>query len=387
VQSSTLEAIQALAPDLAAAADETEENRSLPAAVVDKLREAGLFRMFLPKRYGGDALTQGQAVAVIEALGAVDAAAAWTGMVAFGFNTVMSRFPQAVTDKVFADGPDAPIRGALAPIGRATVVEGGYLISGQWPFASGPYKPEWVMAGAVVFEGGAPKMGPGGPEIRLTLVPAETVEFLDTWRSVGLRGSDSRDFKLQDVFVPEDHAVNVFDPRQPIHFEDPIYHLPFPVVTGPTHSAVCLGAVRGALDDLAELARTKRSAFSPAQTLGESPIFQHRLGELAVRHAAIQALTDHQVDDVARMVATSQPPTPLIVSRNASWVGYVHQQAVDIVNEAFSLAGSTPVYTKSPLQRRWRDVRVAAQHFGGSTGQYPVYGGLLAGQPPRPPGL
>jgi len=92
------------------------------------------------------------------------------------------------------------------------------------------------------------------------------------------------------------------------------------------------------------------------------------------------------VRDIAQLAQGSTPAGPLEMSKMGSWTGYIHVQAVDIVNEAFSLAGSTPVYSKSAMQRRWRDVRVAAQHFGGSTAQYPMYGGLLAGQMPPMPG-
>jgi alkylation response protein AidB-like acyl-CoA dehydrogenase len=217
-------------------------------------------------------------------------------------------------------------------------------------------------------------------------VPADKVEFLDTWYTVGMRGTDSRDFQIKDAFIPQEFAVNLFDFSTPQAYDAPLFNLPFPILTGPHHSAVCLGIVRATLEDLGTLARTKRSAFNPTQVLGENPIFQHRLAELAVRHAAIQSLLGQQVRDIAQLAQGSTPAGPLEMSKMGSWTGYIHVQAVDIVNEAFSLAGSTPVYSKSAMQRRWRDVRVAAQHFGGSTAQYPMYGGLLAGQMPPMPG-
>ena len=274
-------------------------------------------------------------------------------------------------------------RGALAPIGAAIPCDGGYRVSGRWPFASGPYQPEWVVAGAVVLEHGKPRMGPNGPETRLLLVAPEKVEFIDTWYTVGLCGTDSRDYQIKDAFVPESHAMNLFDFSAPQAYGDPLFNLPFPVLTGPTHSAVCLGIARASLDELCTIARTKRSAFNPAQTLGENMVFQHRLAELAVRHAAIESLLDRQTREVMRLGAGEMPFGPEVMARHASWTGYMHVQAMDIVNEVFTLAGSTPVYTRSSLQRRWRDVRVAAQHFGGSTVQYPNYGASLVGIAPQ----
>jgi alkylation response protein AidB-like acyl-CoA dehydrogenase len=384
--SPALEAVRNLAPEIAASAQETEDQRCIPPRIVDKLREAGIFRMLVPRRYGGDQLTEGQATAVIEELGAADGAAAWTAMVGAGCNCALSRFPRATLDKLYADGPDLAVRGAVAPLGHGMVKDGGYVVSGKWPFASGPFRPKWVQLGFVVLDGGKPLMGPMGPETRLGLVPADQVEFLDTWYTVGMRGTDSTDFQVKDVFIPNDFAINLFDFSRPQSYDVPLFNLPFPVLTGPHHSAVCLGLVRATLDELATLARTKRSAFNPTQVLGENPVFQHRLGELAVRHAALEALLERHVREIEQLAAGAAPAGPLEMFKLSSWTGYVHVKSVEIINEAFEMAGSTPVYSKSAIQRRWRDVRVAAQHFGGSTAQYPAYGGMLAGQAPRMPG-
>lgn len=381
--SKTLEQVRNISADIAGAADEGEANRHLLLAVVDQMREAGIFRMLVPKHYGGDALTLPQACAVIEELAAADAAAGWTAMVALGFNVVVANFPRQTADTVYADGPDVGLRGAIAPIGKFIAEDDGYRVSGRWPFASGPYRPKWMVVGGTVIEDGKPLMGLQGPETRVAIVPAEEAEFLDTWYTVGLKGTDSRDFQFQNVFIPHDKAINLFGLNAQC-YGDPLFDLPFPVITGPTHSAVCLGIVRSTLDELATLARTKRSAFNPGQTLGENPVFAHRFAELAVRHAAIQSLLEQQVREVGRLA--DEPLSMQDVTRHASYSGYIHVQAVDIVNEAFTMAGSTPVYTRSAMQRRWRDVRVAAQHIGGSTWQYATFGTLLAGLEPPLPG-
>ena len=383
--SKTLEAVRKLSSEIAAAADEGEKNRHLVPAVVDKLRQAGIFRMMVPKNFGGDALSLPQVCAVIEELAAADAAAAWTAMVGVGFNVILANFSRATADKIYADGPDVGLRGAIAPIGKFVPVDGGYKVSGRWPFASGPYKPTWIVAGGTVMDGDKPLMSPMGPETRISIVPLDQVEFLDTWYTVGLCGTDSRDYQFKDVFVSEDYAVNLFGMNVQC-YGDPLFELPFPVLAGPTHSAVCLGIVRATLTELAGLARTKRSAFNPTQTLGENPVFAHRFAELSVRHSAIQSLLELQTREVMQLGKGEDSLAMEDVTRHASYSGYIHTQAMDIVNEAFTMAGSTPVYTRSTLQRRWRDLRVAAQHIAGSTWQYATYGTLLAGLEPPMPG-
>lgn len=384
-ESVTLNAVCGLSSKIAAAAEEGEQNRHLSAKIVDDLRQAGVFRMMVPKKFGGDALSLSQVCSVLEELATADAAAAWTGMVAVGFNIVLASFPALTVEEVYADGPDATLRGAIAPIGKMAQVEGGYRVSGRWPFASGPYQPKWVVASGTVTNDGKPLIGPLGPETRVALVPVEKVEFLDTWYTVGLRGTDSRDFQMEDVFVPEEHAVSLFGLNAQ-SYGDPLFDLPFPLLAGPTHSAICVGIVRAVLADLTVLARAKRSAFNPGQTLGESQVFQHRLAEMSVRHAAIQSLLERQVREVTLLGEGTESMSMEDLQRHASYCGYIHEQAMSLVDEAFALAGSTPVYSKSTIQRRWRDLRVAAQHYAASTLHYPAYGALLMGIEPSLPG-
>lgn len=378
-ESSTLVAVRNLLQEIADKAPQGEADRRLVASVVDKMAEAGIFRMMVPKAYGGDSLTPVQVNAVIEELATADAAAGWTAMVAVGFNVVMSQFPKSTAAAIYADGPDVRMRGAVAPIGKAEKVEGGYRLSGRWPFGSGPFDPSWMFGGAVFYENGKPIMGPRGPRTCLALVPAIEAEFYDTWHTVGLCGTDSRDFSMTDVFVPESHVAEIFSFDLPSQFDEEIFNLPFPMIAGPTHSAVCLGILKATLTELAELSKTKKSAFNPGQILGDSQIFQFRLAELSVRYAALDALHVQQLLGLDLLATGAEKFRPEFhIPRGASWVGYIHQEVTTIMNEVIELAGSAPVYNKSRLQQRWRDARIAAQHNAGMRTPYPLYGAMLA---------
>lgn len=377
-QSATLAAVTALLPVIAANATQGEANRMLVPEVVDKMVEAGVFRMLVPKKFGGDGLSALQTNAVIETLATADAAAGWTAMVAVGFNVMMSRFPKATVEAIYSRGPNVAMRGAIAPMGRATKVEGGYRLSGRWPFASGPYRPEWMVAGATLIENGAPVMGPQGPRTCLMLVSAEHAEFFDTWHTVGLCGTDSRDFAIHDQFVPDRHVTEIFNFEAPSSFDEPLFKLPFPMLAGPTHSAVCLGILKATLGELAELSKTKRSAFDPSEVLAQSSVFQFQLAEMAVRYAALDALHNEQLRGLDRLVDGTETFDPAFhMARGGSWVGHIHQETTKLMNEVFELAASAPVYNKSRIQQRWRDARVAAQHHAGSRHAYPKYGQAL----------
>jgi alkylation response protein AidB-like acyl-CoA dehydrogenase len=369
-----LNAVEALLPEIRASADEIEKQRGLPANLSQQLQSAGAYRMFIPRSLGGEELTPVEVVEVIEAIATADASAAWTVMVALGFNAVFSRFSAKVVQELFADGPDVLARGALAPHGVAAPAPGGFVLNGQWPLASGSYPHRWIIAQAMVVEDGKPRMGPNGPDMRLFLLPADQAEFLDTWDSVGLRGSASHDFVVKGVFVPEERTASLFAPSS---FASRVHHLPFPMITGPSHSAVCLGITQAMIGDLATLAKTKRPAFGGGARLAEDPVFNQRLGELAGRLAAQRAYTIQETEASWALAQSGVPGGPMDIARMQAMVSRVHLECVDIVNDAFTLAGSSAIYNRSPLSRRWRDIRTAAQHAAASTGPYQALGRLM----------
>jgi len=380
--SALLDRVLALSPEITARSEETERNRAVPPDLMRKLREAGLFRLMVPKSLGGEELSLLQAVRVIEALARADGSAGWNAMVIFGYNVAIGRFPREAFERVFANGPDVVMRGALAPLGKATASEGGYLIAGQWPFASGSYDPEWIVASGRVYENGVPRSLPSGePKMMMALLPGDAARFLDTWDTVGLRGSSSHDFVIDDRFVSEGFMGNLFDPTVPSQYHTPLLRLPFRTLAGPTHSAVVVGIAQGALEDIIELSHTKRGAFTPGMLLADDPVFKHRIGQLSARLATVRGALDRMVLQIEQRAASHAATTPYDSTEASALVSFAHSECVTIVDEIFALGGSTPIYRSSPIQRRWRDVRCATQHVGASPGNYSKLGDLLVAEP------
>jgi len=374
-ESATLERVRNIIPEIEACGDEIERERRLPAGLNLKLADAGAYRMALPRKYGGEDLAPLQSMRVLQELAHADGSVAWTAMVAFGFNVIFGRFSPAVVDRILAQGPSLG-RGAMAPLGTARPTRGGYIINGRWPLASGSYEYEWVGAGCLLMDGDKPRFGSDGrPVYRAALLPKGDVKFLDTWYSVGLRGSASTDFEIHEKFVPEEFTTDLFS--APSAYDSVLHRLPFFMVTGPTHCAVCIGLVEGAIDDLTNLARTKRPAFSP-KMLGEDPVFQYRLGELATRLEAARAYTNTVANWTVEKANADTPASPLDIVRMQTMLAYVHHQCVDIIDEAFTLAGATAVYRGCILQRRWRDIKCVASHFAANTSCYQALGAAIS---------
>jgi indole-3-acetate monooxygenase len=370
-----LDRVRALLPDIAARAADGEAARAVPPEIVASLREAGVFRMTLPKSWGGEQLGLLDSAAVVREVAEADGSTGWTvqaSSMAWFFLRGLPR--QTLQDRVFGDGADLMLRGAIAPKGRATPVEGGYRISGRWPLASGPFTPDWMLAGFVI--DGAPPLPDGGLDIRVALIRPDQVTFLDTWKAVGLRATQSNDFTMDDVFVPEHHTGPLFGHN---NIPAPIYDLPYSP-TGASHDAVILGALKGALGDLAELAASKRPAFNPKVLLGEDPVFQEQFAELELRTTALTALSERTTRIVENRALASEEPTPFEWFTYTGGTQHIHHEGIRILNEIMTLSGSSGLYETSSLQRRWRDIRCVSQHVVGNNGALRRLGAFLSGQ-------
>jgi alkylation response protein AidB-like acyl-CoA dehydrogenase len=242
-----------------------------------------------------------------------------------------------------------------------------------------------MIGSCIVLRNGAPVMTDAGvPEMVLAMVPAREAQFVQTWDSIGLRGTNSNDFVLKDVFVSHDHTAQFFGPAT---VDTPLLRLPVRLALGPTHVAVVMGIAEGALADLRKLAKTKRPAFNPTLRLAADPVFQYRLGQLDIRLASVRALAEKEVTLMWDAALAGEPISPLAATRQRAMVARAHTECVEIVNEAFGLAGSNAMYNTSTLQRRLRDVRTAAQHAAASAEIYTIVGALLVDEDVPPAAL
>ncbi|MEU5598478.1 acyl-CoA dehydrogenase family protein [Streptomyces sp. NPDC020298] len=367
--------VRAHLPEIAARSAEAEAALAVPAEIITALCEAGVFRMSLPRAWGGEELDLVESARVLREISRADGSTGWTVQAAsMAWFFVRSLPRETIEKEVFGNGADLMLRGAIAPKGKATAVEGGYRLSGRWPLASGSFTPDWMLAGFVVED--TPQLPDGRPDMRIALIRPEEATFLDTWDAVGLRATQSTAFPMDDVFVPERFTGPLVGDN---NIPAPFYGLPY-TATGASHDAVVIGCLEGALDDLAELAATKRPAFNPGMVIGADPVFQEKFAELHLRTAALNALLEQTGRVVTDRALAGEEPTP------TEWFGYtgghqhIHHEGIRILNEIMTLSGSSGLYSSHPMQRRWRDLRCVSQHAAGNNGSLRRLGAVLSGQ-------
>jgi alkylation response protein AidB-like acyl-CoA dehydrogenase len=366
--SEVLAAVERLVPLARSLADEADALRRTPDALFDGLVGAGVVRISAPRVYGGSELEPHALLEVVETLARADGCAGWMAMVSGLTGMTAAYMPEATARELYRDGPDLLLAGALAPRGKAVSVEGGYRVTGRWPFASGCQHSRWLVANALVASADGP------PALRMCLFPETDAKILDTWHVAGLEGTGSHDIELRDCFVPDARAFAFGVPVQ----DTPLYRFPTFGLLSIAVSAVALGIARCAVDELGRLAGEKVSAFG-SQTLAQQALGQQAISRAETHVGSARAYLHERVarswETVLRgdAVTVAERAKLRLAATNAT------RASADAVDLAYDAGGGSSLYAKSPLQRCLRDVRAVTQHTVVGPATYELAGKALLG--------
>jgi alkylation response protein AidB-like acyl-CoA dehydrogenase len=270
-----------------------------------------------------------------------------------------------VAQEMLAATSDVVSTSMFAPMGRAHRDGGQFVIDGRWPFNSGCMHAEWYQAAVMVMDGDRPAVRPDGrPDLRFAFVPRDHGEIIDTWHSMGLRGTGSHDIEVRGHRLPIEHtAAPMLDlPLQP----GALSQLGFFPSLAALMSGFPLGVAQRALDELAAMAPTKRRG-SGAVTIAEDPHVQHEVGRAEAGLLAARAFV---TDALGRASDTATSGDRLSAAQQAAVMLASNQAmhaAVTAVDIAFNFAGAGAVYTGHPLERCFRDIHTANQHIAFSS--------------------
>ena len=377
--SSVAAAVRELAPEIRARAAEAEAARTAPRDLVEKLRGAGIFRMMTPKSHGGLELPPPEAFQAIVEAAKADGSIGWTAMIGSATGLLFSRLPRTTFDRVFAAGPDL-IQAGLAsmPGGKAEVVDGGYKVSGRWPFASGCQHADWIIGMALVTKGGEPLPGPmeGMPATRIMVLPANDWTVEDSWKVAGLRGTGSNHTTLTDAFVSEDQTFDLMS--SPSCLDGPIYAAIMPWL-GLMHAAFAVGMAQGAVEELVQSAGGGRHQVFAKTPMSQSPVFHYELGQVEAKTQAATAMYETAVARQWARALAGQLNDPGVVADSLQTAIWTTGASVDVTEACFNLAGGPSLYDTSPLQRRMRDMQVARQHAAAHPKNYELLGAARMG--------
>ena len=346
-------------------ADQIEADRRLPAELVSALRDSGLLRAGAPVEVGALELAPGTALRCAEEVARGDASAGWCVSIAITSSLLVAYLPSVSRDELFGAGRGVAA-GVWAPHGKARPAPGGVVVSGRWAFCSGITHSDVLFAGCLLDDRPA-----------VVALPTERLQVLDTWHTLGLRGTASNDAVADDVFVPDTHVVSIFD--GPL-IDRPLYRFPPFGFFAACITAAAMGNARAAIDNFLELARAKKTVAS-TRTLAERPTVQ---AAVAAAESALEAarMLYYRAIETAWRASQDEPPVP-VEARTRLRLAATHgvRTAADVVRTMYDLAGGSAIYDGAPLQRRFRDAFTATAHFQVNQASYELPGRILLDQP------
>jgi alkylation response protein AidB-like acyl-CoA dehydrogenase len=370
---------EAVRPLVAAASDEIERDRRLPPALLDKLHEAQLFRLLLPRSANGVETDPVTFFHVIETIAQGDASTAWCLSQAGGCAMAAAYLDLPVARAVFGEDPRAVLAWGPGPKVRAVECDGGYKVTGVWAFASGGRHATWLGAHCPIFQAdGSPRLEDDGTQQERTmLVRSEDVEWTDIWNTVGLRGTASDQFALNDFFVRTDHSLTREFDRE-CRESGPLYRMGNGTCYQVGFAGVACGIARSALDSFVELAKGKviRGGKSP---LRDNAVVQSGLAQAEVNLRAARGFVLQSMAEVWKhlcagaMITVEQRITVRMAATHA-----IHK-AREAVDFAYQAAGATAIFDSHPLERRFRDIHTVTQQLQGRLSHFETVGAWMLG--------
>lgn len=352
----------------------------LTPEVVDKLHEQRLFRMLLPRAYGGEELDLGTWFRAMEALGKLDGSTAWCVGQINGCAATACAVEPEIARKIWGP-PRAALSWGPPMKARADEVDGGHRVTGEWQMSSGSRHSTWIGLNAPIFDrNGAARPMPPGSTFRTFFVPAEAVTWVDSWDVIGLNATNSGGYKVENCFVPEGysaHRERILDTR----IDSPLYKFPLNTFFSIGFSGVALGLARAMLDATIGLAEKKPRASKYA--LGENHLVQFQIGEAEARLRSARGYVEATAERLwQEMVATGELTTPMRMDVRMAATFAIHE-AKTVADVAWEIAGATAIFASGPFERRLRDLRTLLQQAQGRKAHLQDTGAYLLGHAPN----
>jgi alkylation response protein AidB-like acyl-CoA dehydrogenase len=360
----------------------SEENRRVGDNVIAQLVEAELMKVAVPYRWGGLGVSAWTMAQIAVEIAKGDPSAAWVFCISNSCSWVASLGPDALQEAFFADG--VPIAcSAVNPPGSFKPVDGGYIVNGAWPYASGCHNSSWGMFGV----GGKDENGhyvPGGN----VFVKMSEVTIQDTWHVAGLKGTGSNTVVAKDLFVPEHMRVPVDKASGPApgkkHFGEPSDYFPFLPHLRTTMLGVMVGMAEGALESLIPTTKTKPIIYTTYARQSDSHVVQKEIGEAAAMIHAARVMLKQCNTTTDEAALAKRQLTYAEQTENRAETAYATDILVKAVDKLMYVGGSGVFADKYEIQRFWRDLNTAARHAANNPNVgYEIYGRALMGVEPN----
>jgi alkylation response protein AidB-like acyl-CoA dehydrogenase len=372
--------VRELQPLLAKNAAVGEQDRKVAEESIQALTDAGIFRITIPKRYGGYQTSMRTMLDISGVVAEADGGTAWIVTLINVCNWMASLFPAQAQDEVFGADPNAKVSGVLAPTSEARKTDDGWRVSGKWYYNSGSLHSTWSVLGIPITDEAGEVVDQG-----LALIPCSELQIEDTWFVAGMKSTGSNAVIAEDTFVPEHRILRVPDAingKYPSEHTDTeaLYRSAFVPILALVLIGPQLGMGKAALDYVIGKAAKKPISYTFYESQRDSVAFQLQIAEAARLIDTAHLHAYRAASDIDEAAARGVYPDFLIRARVRSDTGYVAESITRAIDILLSAHGAGSFAEVSPLQRIWRDSSTAARHAVATPMVgYEVYGKALLG--------
>ncbi|MCA1411931.1 flavin-dependent monooxygenase [Bradyrhizobium sp. NBAIM20] len=358
--------------DIRARRNEFSRAQKIPKEIIDGFRRVGVYRAMAAKRFGGEERTPADFCRLVERISEADGSAGWVASFGDGAR-YLAALPDDTLRKVYANGPDVVLAGALFPLQPAKRCADGFIVNGVWPFASGSPEADLIGVGITLED------DPSGDLPRVAVMPAEKVTIRPNWDVIGLQGTGSHDVVVSDVIVPEEWTLIRGGPPT---LDGPIYRYPAVAFAAQAHAIVGIGIARSAIDDVIAMAET-RASITGAPVMAERGYVQLEIAKAeamlrSARSFFYEATEELWKEALKGEVNLGTTTLMRLAATNAA------RQGAEVCRIASGLAGTEALYSNSNLARAMCDSFVVAQHAALNEGTLQSAGRALLGSAIQP---
>ena len=361
-----------LASLISAAAPEHDERRELTSPVVKALIDGGFFAMLKTKSVGGMELRPSIFAQVTEALASADGSTGWVVCQSNGCSTTSAYLDPNLAQEIFGRADGILAWGPPGSPYEATPVDGGYRITGKWRFMSGSQNATWL---------GAHLRVAGSHDMKTFLYPKSSAKFHDIWHTLGLRGTASNEYSVDNLFIPHERAIFRDDPRDR-RGDSPLYRFTSNQLYSLGFGGVALGIARGTMDAFLALPRQK-ARRGEGKPMVENNVVQSHVAQSEARWRSARYFLHAAADEALATIEEHGEMDPDQRTRLRLASTWAIQSSREIVNTLYHDAGSIAVFEENPFERRLRDIHTVSQQAQGRILHYETVGQILLGLPPE----
>ncbi len=374
--------VRRIAATIEAEAGASERSLRLTPTLQAALHREGLFRLLLPRSFGGFETDPPTFFQVIEAVAKHDASTAWCLCQGNGCAMSAAFLDPGIAQEVWGRDPEAVLAWGPGARSEAIVEADGYRLTGRWAFVSGGRHATWLGGHASVIEAdGSPRRDADGEiVVRTLLLPAGAATWTDAWDVIGLRATGSDSYEVKDLFVRHDHSFIRDDPAERRH-QAPLYLFPQISLYAVGFCGTALGIARAMLDAFTELAVDKRPRLA-RQTLRDTGMVQYEVAQAEARIRAARAFVLSELRDIWQAVVATQALSIADRMRIRLATTFAIHEAKAAADAAYELAGATAIFVGNDFERRFRDLHTVTQQLQGRKAHLQSVGAFLLGLPP-----